>query len=214
VGTARRVAGPAFSFAVVAGSYVLIRSGEADLFDHRARRLIGCGNGPRVDPVVAGLTDLGSIYGLGGIAVSLLMTGRRAAGRDVAAAGAFAWVAAQAIKPLLDRPRPYETGMTRRRVDPPAGSSWPSGHAAVAAATAATLAPRLSPAGRLVTATGAALVGVSRLHVGVHHATDVSAGLGVGTLAAAAWRLLYGWRTGGRSPSTRGGVALPRTIRS
>jgi membrane-associated phospholipid phosphatase len=32
---------------------------------------------------------------------------------------------------------------------------------------------------------------VSRLHVGVHHATDVAAGLGVGSLSAAAWRLVH-----------------------
>jgi len=188
----RRAVGPALSFAVVAGSYGLIRSRAAEPMDRPARRLMERGHGPRIDPMVAGLTDLGSIYGLGGIAVSLLLTGRRSASRDVAAAGVFAWIAAQGIKPLLHRHRPYETGGARRLVAPPAGSSWPSGHAAVAASTAAVLAPRLSPAGRVATVAGAALIGVSRLHVGVHHATDVVAGLGVGSLSASAWRLLHG----------------------
>lgn len=188
----RGAVGPALSLVVVAGSYGLIRSRVAEPLDRHARRLLERGHGPRMDPAVAVLTDLGSIYGLGGMAVSLLLTGRRSASRDVAAAGVVAWIAAQGIKPLLHRPRPYETGVARRLVASPAGSSWPSGHAAVAASTAAVLAPRLSPAGRVATAVGAALIGVSRLHVGVHHATDVAAGLGIGSLSASTWRLLHG----------------------
>lgn len=194
-----RVVGPVLSLAVVAGSYVSVRTEVAASVDGPACRLLTRGHSSRIDRVVAGLTDLGSIYGMTGIATTLLLTGRRAAGRDVAAAGLVAWVVAQGIKPLLHRPRPYETGAVRRRVAPPAGSSWPSGHAAVAAATAAVLAPRLLPGGRLATAVGAGLIGVSRLHVGVHHATDVAAGFGVGSLSAAAWRLLHG-RWSARSP--------------
>ena len=210
----RRAVGPMLSLAVVAGSYVLIRCRVAEPIDRPARRLMERGHGPRVDPVVAGLTDLGSIYGLSGIAASLLLTGRRAAGRDVAAAGVVAWVVAQGVKPLLDRSRPYETGVARRLVASPAGSSWPSGHAAVVASTAAALAPRLTPAGRLATVMGAALVGLSRLHVGVHHATDVAAGFGVGTLSATAWRLLHGRWIARGSELSGDEAPQPRPVRS
>lgn len=209
----RRMVGPGLSLAVVTGSYVAVRVGVAASVDRPTSDLLAQGHGRRIDPVVAGLTDLGSIYGMAGIATTLVLTGRRTAGRDVATAGVIAWVAAQGIKPLLHRARPYETGVARRRVAPPAGSSWPSGHAAVAASTAAVLAPRLTPAGRLATAVGAALIGVSRLHVGVHHATDVAAGFGVGSLSAAAWRLLHRRWIARASRATHAVGVTPRVAR-
>lgn len=141
-----------------------------------------------MDRAMAHLTDLGSVYGVTGAAVGLGLSGRPRLGADLAAAGAVAWGAAQGLKPLLDRPRPYETG-TPRLVAIPAGTSWPSGHSAVIAAMATVVVdaageskrPRLT---RMVGYGTAIFVGGSRLHVGVHHPTDVIAGFGIGVLSS------------------------------
>ena len=68
---------------------------------------------------------------------------------------------------------------------PPTSSSFPSGHAASAAAFATAVgleSPRLG----LALAPVAAAVGYSRVHVGVHWASDVAAGAALGAGVAAA----------------------------
>ncbi len=147
-------------------------------------------HGPTLDECVAGATDLGSVFGLAGVTTALFIAGRPRAAVDVGASGLLAWTAAQGAKPALDRQRPYEAGVTRRLVSEPAGSSWPSGHAAVAAAMAGALSARMRPAARWATRMTVLAVGVSRVHVGVHHLTDVIAGWGIGVLCASAWRRL------------------------
>ena len=135
-------------------------------------------------------TDLGSSFAVAGAAATLAALGRRERAVDVAVAGGMAWAAAQAAKPLLDRPRPYESDGAARLVAVPAGSSWPSGHAAVASAMAVTLSEDARwPAPRLLGAM-ATFVAASRVHVGVHHPSDVVAGWGLGVLTANAWRLV------------------------
>ncbi|WP_369130689.1 phosphatase PAP2 family protein [Modestobacter roseus] len=94
------------------------------------------------------------------------------------------------LKPVFGRVRPDPAGVAAPRAlpRPPRGHSFPSGHAASAAAFAVGAAAE-SPA------LGAALVplalgvGYSRVHVGAHRPSDVIAGLAVGsTLALAARR--------------------------
>nr|WP_274388160.1 phosphatase PAP2 family protein [Salsipaludibacter albus] len=74
-------------------------------------------------------------------------------------------------------------------VHPPAGSSWPSGHTAVASAIA-TIVADSGPAGSWSGLVSALWVGWSRTYVGAHHPSDIVAGLGVGALSAIAWRRL------------------------
>jgi undecaprenyl-diphosphatase len=71
-----------------------------------------------------------------------------------------------------------------RIVIEPAGTSWPSGHAAVAAAMVGTLGHGRGPLTRGLLSAMALAVGGSRVYVGVHHPTDVAAGLGLGALSA------------------------------
>jgi membrane-associated phospholipid phosphatase len=181
----------ALASAAVIGSYLAVRSGAGERFDALARRGVARGS-PRADRVVSIATDLGSVYGLAGVSAALAGSGRPRLGAQVGVAGLVAWTAAQCAKPLLYRQRPYEMGTAARLVSPPAGSSWPSGHAAVAAAMTATVLPQLPRGGRIGAVVVTAAVGVSRLRVGVHHLTDVIAGFGVGVVSAVATRSLLG----------------------
>lgn len=177
--------------AALLGSWAAVKSGASDAFDLRA------GSSPRrggtgVDRALAHATDLGSVYGLTGTAAALAVSGRTRMATDMLAAGGLAWVLGQSAKPLLDRPRPFESG-TPRLVARPAGTSWPSGHSAVAAAMGTVVAANAPGSTRPAVTRGAgvalaAFVGGSRLHVGVHHPTDVVAGWGLGVLCARAWQ--------------------------
>jgi membrane-associated phospholipid phosphatase len=176
---------------LVAASYAAVRSGRSERLDRQAAKALAYPLGHRVDLLVAAGTDLGSVYGIAGIAGVLAATGRRRAAIDVAAVGALAWTAAQAAKPLVGRERPYVVEGADRLVAVPAGSSWPSGHVAVASAMATTLAEHHLPTGPARVARAAAVgVAASRCYVGVHHLTDVIAGWGVGVLCSALWSRL------------------------
>jgi membrane-associated phospholipid phosphatase len=181
---------------------VLVRTGAGDPLDRAARDALARPLGPRADLTIGAVTDLGSIYGLAGIATTLFVGGRRRAALDSALAGTAAWAVAQSLKPTLDRPRPYQVDAAERLVAVPAGSSWPSGHSAVAAATATSLSPHLGPVSRTLAAGFVGTVAVSRLYVGVHHLTDVVAGVAVGHLCA---RAVRGLRRAVWGPRTRGG---------
>lgn len=181
----------------VVGSWTLARR-EDNRFDgwgHHWRRP----RGTRFDRVAAATTDIGSVYGLLGSAIVLGATLAPRQGVNVAASGVIAWATAQAAKPLLRRPRPFESALGELLVFRPAGSSWPSGHTAVAAAVATSVANR----GRSAVLTGLAItgwVGWSRIYVGAHHPSDIVAGCGIGVLSAMAWQAMaktavVGWQT-------------------
>ncbi len=85
------------------------------------------------------------------------------------------------LKPLLPRRRPAAAELPDYQTlpDPPTSSSFPSGHAASAAAFATAVAME-SPRAGLAIAPLAAAVAYSRVHVGVHWTSDVVAGAAVG----------------------------------
>lgn len=90
------------------------------------------------------------------------------------------------LKPLFERPRPFmELGDIDLLVDPPADFSFPSGHTAVAFATALVVAMKGK---NLLLRTGilllALLVGFSRVYLGVHYPGDVLGGLVLGAFCA------------------------------
>lgn len=176
----------------VAGSWLTVRRGAGssaglsrfdDVLGLRWRKP----RGTRIDRLVAATTDIGSVYGLAGTAGLLALTGRPRQAGDLLAAGAIAWSASQAVKPLLDRDRPYEGGLGDLIVHPPAGSSWPSGHTAVASAVG-TIVADSGVTGAWSGLLTSLWVGWSRTYVGAHHPSDIVAGMGVGVLSAMTWR--------------------------
>ncbi|MER7083352.1 undecaprenyl-diphosphatase [Saccharopolyspora kobensis] len=114
---------------------------------------------------------------------------RRAALRGVAAISATSAVTNLLAKQLLPRRRPASDllPMHRRLVHRPVSSSFPSGHAASAAAFA-TAACMESPLLGAAVVPIAAAVAYSRVHVGVHWPTDVAFGAAIGCTIGLATR--------------------------
>ena len=117
---------------------------------------------------------------------------RRASLRGMATLGAASFVSNVLIKPLIGRrrPDPERTSIARRIGHLPWTSSFPSGHAASAAAFAAGATMELPAAGAVLIPLAAA-VAYSRVHVGVHYRSDVWAGAAVGLTLAVVGRALW-----------------------
>lgn len=100
------------------------------------------------------------------------------------AAAVLAWVLAHAAKAAVSRPRPYEVVTNAvLRQHPAHGTSFPSAHTCVTVAVVVVLIPFL-PRPAAVAAVGyAALMGWSRVYLGVHYPLDVIAGAGLGLVA-------------------------------
>lgn len=96
-----------------------------------------------------------------------------------------------ALKRGVRRERPLERRGRAPLIVAPATHSFPSSHAAMAAAGAVALsvyAPGFWP----LFATLAVLMAASRVYLAVHHVSDVVAGLVLGACAGAAFALLAG----------------------
>lgn len=104
---------------------------------------------------------------------------KRAAAITGTAAAAFAWGITELVKNAVAAPRPYQVDLRPLLIPEPAGSSFPSGHTAVAAAIAAAVFIKEK---RLGVSLGflAILVGIGRIAAGAHFIADVVAGLILG----------------------------------
>jgi len=135
-------------------------------------------------------TDLGSFVVVGALALvaaALLAARGRWAELGVLLAGAaIVFVGAHELKAAVDRPRP-QGGLVAV-----SGSSFPSSHAAYSTFyvwLTVTIAMRLRPGmarGAALIAAGViltALVGLSRVYLGVHYLSDVSGGWALGAAA-------------------------------
>jgi undecaprenyl-diphosphatase len=163
-----------------------------DRFDAEADRLLEQLRGhPAADRLFTAASHLGDfslIWHLLGIARGI------ARGRPdqvvvlAALLGVESLVVNQGVKRLFRRERPTTDGDERLRVRRPSTSAFPSGHAS-SAAFAATILTRWDGCrlGALWFSV-AAVVGVSRAYVRIHHASDVIGGAVVGwLLGRVAW---------------------------
>lgn len=89
----------------------------------------------------------------------------------------------QGVKRLVRRPRPESLGVRPHRLRTPRTSSFPSGHAS-SAFTAAGILSHHDPALRPLYYGVAVVVASSRVHVRIHHASDVIAGAALGAVLA------------------------------
>ncbi len=96
--------------------------------------------------------------------------------------GAESLVVNQGVKRLFRRERPTQTGDERLRVRQPKTSSFPSGHASSAAFAAMVLSGWDGPKFGMIWWKIAAIVGISRAYVRIHHGSDVVVGAVVGSL--------------------------------
>lgn len=148
------------------------------------------------------LSDLGGTLGIVGLTVIVgIAEYRRLANKAIPAllvltvGGQFAVVAL--VKAIVDRARPDLAQLTGF-----SSSSFPSGHAAAAAATFAVIAlllgrRRSRHARAMLAGTAVALavtVAGTRVLLGVHWLTDVLAGLAVGWAWFALWSIAFGGR--------------------
>ncbi|WP_092534545.1 bifunctional phosphatase PAP2/diacylglycerol kinase family protein [Amycolatopsis arida] len=114
---------------------------------------------------------------------------RRGALRGFAAVAGASALANLLAKPLFGRRRPAarEVPEHRRLTRRPTSSSFPSGHAASAAAFVTAVAMESPPTALALAPLGAA-VAYSRVHTGVHWPSDIAAGAALGVVAAAGTR--------------------------
>lgn len=110
---------------------------------------------------------------------------RARAVRALTIAGLESSLVNAAIKQVVGRSRPDTSHLRLTEggvpVRAPKTSSFPSGHTLAAFCAATVMSKRGDRAGNLLLFTSATLVGLSRLHLGAHHASDVLGGAAVGT---------------------------------
>jgi len=124
-----------------------------------------------------------------GATVALWWLGQdRLAARHACIIAAIAFVASLALNQVIllfiHRLRPYEVGLTHLLIPPNPDWSFPSDHATAVASIAAAFWVRgvRWPLWGLLPLS--VLICISRVYVGVHYATDILGGIGVGTSVA------------------------------
>ncbi len=147
------------------------------------------------DRVMYGASDVGEFSQIWHVLGAIRALGPRREASDALRFSALmaleSLVVNQGVKRLFGRRRPATAAEnpTQHRLRQPISSSFPSGHASAAFCAAAVLSrgSRLGPLYRLA----ALIVAVSRIHVRLHHASDVIAGAALGeALGRIAGRLM------------------------
>lgn len=148
----------------------------------------------RVLPSLSRAADHSRIWFAAAVVLALAggRRGQRAALRGVGSIVVTSGLVNQIVKRLVRRPRPRLRRVpAARRLDvQPLTTSFPSGHAASAAAFATGVSSEYPRAGAPLAGLAAA-VGYSRTYVGVHYPLDVVVGAATGTAIGLLTRLLW-----------------------
>jgi len=145
--------------------------------------------------IVSGLGDRGLLW-----AASTAWRARRPgsrrnrAVRALAVAGAESSVVIAALKAIIGRPRPDHTdlrlGDNIVPLREPTTSSFPSGHTLAAFCAASVLSEHDDLSGNALLFSCAGLIGISRIHLRAHHASDVLGAMAIGTVLGLVGRRL------------------------
>src|SRR5713226_1127512 len=158
--------------------------GGVDEFLFRALNLAG--TNATLDVIMVLITTLGGTYILALFAVPLWLRGQREATFDFVLILVLTIVLTTAIKYLVDRSRPCVDPSFGARTLPGYGCntepdpSFPSGHASRAFALAGLVGLRFRWRAGGAAMAFAALVGLSRVYLGLHWPSDILAGAFVG----------------------------------
>ena len=173
---------------------IVVTGGSSLALDSRAFELAGDLRAPWLDDLARVVTKLGLIAVVGSavlVGVAVLIKHRNRVRAAVLVVGAtLTWISVWLVKSLVDRPRPSDPLVHT------SGKSYPSAHAAnsvgwLALAVGLTVVIR-TRGGRIAAITGGAvaavLVGLSRIYLRAHYASDVLGGeaLAVGCYVLAA----------------------------
>lgn len=167
-----------------------VLEGETLRFDQAVLLWLNARATPGLDVAALRVTALGDtlvVLTVALVAGSLLwLLGQRAYAALLAAAVGGAVALYPVLKMLFDRPRPQ---LFEWRAQHAASASYPSGHATMSVVLLVVLAyvvhrlarrRAVGVAAALVAGTGALLIGLSRLYLGVHYPSDVAAGAIIG----------------------------------
>ena len=157
-------------------------------FDHLRGR-------PAADRLMYALSELGDfslIWHTAGVAEAVACSdpGVRRAVRLSTTLGVESALVNGLVKSVVRRERPSHGGERPHRLRRPVTSSFPSGHASAGACAAVLLGDGRSRPVRLFWWALAALVAASRVHVRIHHPSDVVGGATIGAAIGGAARRL------------------------
>ncbi len=136
-------------------------------------------------PVFLMLTQLGSAWMVLILAIVFWVQKYRSLASKILINGAITYFAAEYLKILVDRPRPYSVfSSIASREHFTVSSGFPSAHTAIATVLALTIMPYLPKKYYWVIPIWIGVVALSRIYLGVHAPLDVIGGAALGALIA------------------------------
>lgn len=134
------------------------------------------------------VTQLGSIYMLGLLALIYLLVRRYHIVLRLLMTGSLAYLLSGVAKDMWGRARPHELLTDIVSLDYFRGPGFPSGHMALAVALAFAISYHIPQKYRWLIGLWVILVGLSRIYLGVHAPLDVVGGFAIGWLSYALFR--------------------------